>query len=226
MKWIFFCLLLMISLAACAGANSDTGGCSSDGQEEICVKVRAQEPIIFREPIDIVITATSTRDITGLGISLITSPHTIVVGEAEGEEEGIELWKSNSGIDWSVNINAGEIVTLTRKIYLPEELGAYQLIVHASTPQLRAIDSIYIYQTSNDVNIYLSGTQIPFTPSHLNDMSPNELQTLNALTSPTPLRTLAPHPTLSSTPTATSPVYPPPASPTSVWDAPVYPPYP
>jgi hypothetical protein len=216
MKRVIFCGLLTISLVACSGTYSDNGGCSSNGDGEVCIKIRAQEPIHFMEPIDIIMTITSDMDISGLGISLIIWPHTIIVGEAEGQEQGIELWKGESGINWRVNINTGEIITLTRKIYLPAENGAYQLIVYASTPQLRAVDSMYFHQTGEAVNIYLSGTKIPITQGPLPTIGPELLETLHAVPTLTRFPTLTPKPTKTSTPT--SQVYPPPATPP--WDNP------
>jgi len=177
MKNIWIYVLLLMSLAACAGANN--GGCSSDG--EVCVKVRAGEPIQYMEPIDIVITVTSRLDISQLGISLIIWPDTMIVGEAQGLEPGIEVWKGDSGVTWRVDIKAGDVITLSRKVYLPVEAGVYEITVHASTPQLRVIDEISIYQTGDEVKVYLSGTEIPFTPGPLPTMNPIELQTLQAI---------------------------------------------
>jgi len=215
MKRLLAYVLLITSLIACAGTNSN-GSCTPG--EEICVKVRAEEPILFGEPVSLVITATSSEDISQLGIALIIWPHTLIVSEAIDEEPGIEVWKGESGVAWKVNVRAGEVVTLRRILYLPVEAGEYTITVHANTSQLRVIDQISIIQIEDEVKVYLSGTEIPFTPGPLPTMNPIQLQTLRALPTSTPLRTLTPVPTNTSTPT--SPAYPPPVSPTSVRDAP------
>jgi hypothetical protein len=210
MKHLLAYLLLITSLMACSGINN--GSCTPDG--DICVKLRVEEPILFGEPVGLVITATSSEDISQLGISLIIWPHTMIVGEATDEEPGIEVWKGESGIAWKVNIRAGEVLTIRRILYIPAESGEYTIAVHANTPQLRVIDQLSLYQTDEEIKVYLSGTEIPFTPGPLPTMNPIQLQTLRALPTSTPLRTLTPIPTNTSTPT--SPAYPPPASPTSV----------
>jgi len=184
--------------------------------------IRAEEPIVFGEPINLVITATSNVDISDLGISLIIWPHSMVIGEGQGEEDGIEVWKGPGGVDWKVNIEAGQVVTLHRMLYLPQEYGEYQITVHASTPQLRVVDGITLYKSAEDIKVYLPGTAIPVTRSVLSTIGPERLQTLQALPTSTALRTITPKPTHTST--STPYVYPPPATPP--WDAPGKTPHP
>jgi hypothetical protein len=210
MKNLWICFLLLISLSACSSSSSDQGSCNKNA--EVCIKIRAEEPIVYKEPINIVITITSEKDYSMLGISLITWPG-IVIGDTPKVEQGTELWKGQSGVDWMVDIKAGEIVTLTRKIYLPPGEGVFSIAVHASTPEFRVIDSLNIYQTKDDVKVYLSGTKVPITPGPLPTTDPILLKTLQAMPTETPFPKHTPAPPVYLEATSTTRAYPPPGSP-------------
>jgi hypothetical protein len=191
MKRFLAYVLLLLSLSACAGAVSDKGGCSERG--EVCVKVRAQEPIRYGEPISILIDVTSEKDIDDLAISVYLYPIFIKLDEPENwevETRNKLVWEGGAG--WETAIKAGQSLTFTRKLYTPPGKGLYSIIVHARTPQLDAVDSMDIYQTNQDVKIYLSGTKIPITSEPLPTVDDILRATLHAIPTKTRYPTLTP----------------------------------
>jgi hypothetical protein len=209
MKYIISFILLMFSITACSGINSDNGSCTQDGV--LCIKVNAEDPVRYGESVNLIITTISNEDITDLGISLIYWPVTMTLGEAQSEEPGTEVWKGNSGVDWKVNIMAGVPVTFRRQLVLPGDDGVYTVTAHASTPQRRVIDELTFYQADGNLRIILPGTEIPHAQDPLPTIGPEMLQTLQAMPTRTHYPTLAPKPTKTSTPTPF--VYPPPPTP-------------
>jgi len=223
-KRFLMCILLFTSLTACANSASDKGGCSMQG--ELCIQVRAKEPVHFDEPVTIMITVTSEKDIAGLVVSLTTWPKSIVVQDAFKAEPGKVSWKDQGKIDWRVDIKANQTVTFTRSLTLPPptiDLAHYDIFVRASTPQLSADDSLVIYLNREDKQVYLSGTSIPITPGSLPTMDPVHLATLYAMPTATSWPTWTPPPpTVTPSPSTTpypapeessSLSYPPPAMP-------------
>jgi hypothetical protein len=203
MKRFLACVLMLVSLTACASGASDKGSCSKDG--EVCIKVRAEEPIQFGAPVTVTITLTSEKDITDLGVSLMTYPKSIVVQEAVDQEPGKVTWKNQSGVDWLVNIKGNQPVTFTRQLKLSPEDGVINITAHAITPGFRAADTIIIYLTNEGGKVYLSGTSIPVTPGPLPTITPGPSPTfVPTATVPTPFP--SPAPTRTATP------YPPPGA--------------
>jgi hypothetical protein len=224
MKNIWICFFLLLSLAACTSGSPNQRGCNEDG--ELCISLRTEEPIRFGSQIIVTITITSKKDISDLGVTLYH--------DADVTVEGPQTWDDNvrssniflGGASWLVSVKNNQSLTFIRKLSLPPREGDFWVKAEASTPNLRIADSITIIMTSQGGTIYMSGTAIPITMSPLPTMNPSMLETLRARPTETPYPILTPYSTSTSTPIATSPVYPPPASPTSVWDAPGYPPYP
>ncbi|MDD2694448.1 MAG: hypothetical protein PHD58_00810 [Anaerolineales bacterium] len=218
MKRAFVFILLSVFLTACAGAGSDRGRCMKSEDGEVCVRVRAEEPIRFGEPVTIVITVTSEREIADLRISLFTSPTNTMVEEPEKWETGTRnqaIWKGGAG--WDVTIKSGQPLAFSRELHLPLEEGEFDVIVHASTPHLRVVDSLSIYQTSEGSKVYLSGTSIPINEGPL--PTENSSQRATRLAYPTEpfsiiqtpyVEMLSPAPTTTITPT--QPSYPPPVT--------------
>jgi hypothetical protein len=213
MKTFWIYVLLMISLASCAGASSGHEGCNISG--ELCIGMQLQEPIIFGDPITITITVSSTIDVSNLSIYLNSVPQVLT--------EDLSGWV-NHGVYWVINLEADQPQTFTKHILLPKSNGYFQIQTSANTPQLRAVYFFYIHQENGNSIVYYANTPIPYTQQPLPNTSPELLETLHAIPIPTHYPTLIPYPTITSTPI--SPAYPPPASPTSVWDAPGDTPYP
>ena len=66
MKKIMIYGLIVVSLAACAGASSGHEGCSQNG--ELCIGMQIEEPIIFGDSNTVTITVTSNININNLKI--------------------------------------------------------------------------------------------------------------------------------------------------------------
>ena len=202
--------LFLVSLVARAGGITAEYGCTIYENGTVCINMQAVEPIQYGEPITLTITVTSATDIAGLKIFLYSSPPTILM-------EGVNGWVEN-GINWAIDILANQPQVFTRRVLLPEKDGYYQILTSANTGQLHTAYSLYVHQQSGSSRVYYPNTPIPYTQSPLPTIGPELLETLHAVPYPTRRSTLTPFPTNTSMPTSW--VYPPPASSTSVWDAP------
>lgn len=211
MKRTLACILLLLSLTACASAVSDKGDCSGNG--EVCIKVRAEEPIRFGEPVIVTITVTSGKDITDLGVSLYHDVDVVVEGPQSWEKDLQDAAIFKGGASCGVAIKANHPLTFTRKLYLPPREGEVWIKAEASTQSLRTADTISIYVTRQGGTVYLSGTSIPITPGPLPTVDPVLLATLRAMPTETSWPTLTPIPPVPLLVTPTSPPYPPPGSP-------------
>lgn len=217
MKRLLACVLLLVSLTACAGGASspDRHNCSAGG--EICIEVHADEPISFGEPVSVTITVTSEKDIPDLGVYFTTWPQSIVIQEPVNDEPGQVSKRDQSWVNWLVEVKHNQPVTFTRKINLPPEEGLFDIQASAATTILHAETSIGIHMTREGGKVYLSGTPIPITPGPelVDTMDPNLLATLQARPTETPYPTLTAVPTTEAPPLVDqgTPAYPPPETP-------------
>ena len=170
----------------------------------MCVEVRADEPILFGEPVVLTIKVISEKDISRLGVSLYHDVDSVVEGPQGWEKDLQDTMIYKGGASWGVAATANNTITFTRKLSLPPREGMFYIIARASTLNLEAIHEITIYMTREGGKVYLSGTPIPITP---------ELLPVYTVT-PGPSPTYVPTPTIlvipTNTITATSPAYPPP----------------
>jgi hypothetical protein len=189
MKRLLVYVLVLVSLAACAGSASfGRHNCSKGG--EVCVEVRAEEPITFGKPVTVKITITSEKDIEDIGISLSHDPD-VVVEESQGwEKDSRDISFFSGGVSWVATIEADSPITFKRTLYLPPRGGSFYLITTAGTSYLEARDMIRIYMTKEGGKVYLSGTTIPSTPGPVPTMDPDLLATANALPTYTPYASL------------------------------------
>lgn len=217
MKRLFACVLMIIGLAACSSGASSRGGCTKGG--EVCIRLSTEGPVELGNPLTLVITVSSEKEIPNLGISLITSPKTIIIEAAEGPEPGVVKLEDRNGIDWLVDIQAGETITFHRKLRFPPGDRSFMLVGYSSTPQMRAMDSINISQTQDRLDVYLSGTKIPVTDGPVPTLDPTMEASILSTILARPTET--PYPTLTSFPSTDTPTleppdgrgYPPPETP-------------
>ena len=119
-------IIILMGLVSCAGGSSSLRGRCEEG---LCVKIEAVEPIIFGEPVTVIITVSSEKDNPALGISLYHSVK-VVVEEAKAWEKGIKdvaIW--NSGTSWRASVEANQPSTYMRTLHLPLQEGYYKLVV-------------------------------------------------------------------------------------------------
>ena len=77
MKRLLAFILLIVSLTACTGASPfGKHNCSHGG--EVCVEVRAEEPISYDGAVTVSITVISEKEISDLGISLSHNADVVV----------------------------------------------------------------------------------------------------------------------------------------------------
>jgi hypothetical protein len=189
MKRLLASVVLLVSLAACAGASSPLRhNCSRGG--EVCIEVRAVEPIAFGEPVNVTITVTSEKDIEDIGISLSHDPD-VGVDESQGWEKDLrDISFFNGGVSWVATVEANRSITFKRTLYLPPRNGVFYIIAEANTSNLEARDEFDVYMTKEGGKVYLSGTTIPSTPGPVPTMDPDLLATANALPTYTPYASL------------------------------------
>ena len=85
MKHVLVCVLLLASLAACTGTSYiDRPNCSAQG--ELCIEVRADEPVSFGGQVIITITITSEKDIPDLAVFLEYEPDVVLQKPQEWEK--------------------------------------------------------------------------------------------------------------------------------------------
>ncbi len=197
MKSLLFFIFLMFGITACSAGRYN---CSA--AEEVCVELRAEEPVQPNEPLTLTITATTTTDIPELQMYLTSIPRILI------EDGGV--WKE--WVNWVINAEADHTYVFTYNIRFTYEDAIYQLYAGAYTPSLGdTSDSIHIQLNSLGGTVYYAGTPIPTSSGPLPTTDPITLATLHAMPSPTPWPILTPYPT--NTVAITSTPYPPPDMP-------------
>ena len=215
------CFLIILGLVSCARSSADRWKCSSD--EQVCVYVHTNEPVLYGEPVVVTVTVTSERDIPELGVTLAYDVGDVIEGIEtwEGNLQYAEIWEGAAG--WGVSINAHQTLTFTRTLHLPPRQGDFAVIASISDKySFHVSNMVGIVMTTQGGTVYLANTRVPRTPGPLPTMNPFQLQTLRALPTATSLRTLTPIPTKTSTPTTVA--YP--APPTPRGEGPIEEPYP
>jgi len=109
----------------------------------------------------VVITVTSTKAVAGLDVNLTTSPNSIVVQAASGEEAGTATQTDPSQVNWLVDVQGNQPLAFVRMLSLPPEEGLFEIQASAETSSLRAEDTKTILMTRQGGTVYLPGTPIP-----------------------------------------------------------------
>jgi hypothetical protein len=175
MKHIFLYMLLLIAITACAdntASPTDEGISSSSGggncNDDLCIKLTTEEPIMVGEPVTLTITVTSEKDISDLQITLSSAPQKISIVEPDSQG-----WKEGNA-SWAVkNAQAGQSLVFTRNVLVPIKKEAYTsqytIVVDAFTQQLGLLASTFItfYFTDEGLKVNYPGTKIPITPGPL-----------------------------------------------------------
>lgn len=120
--WIIFLLVILV-LAACSPQQG--GEC----EQGVCVEVHASDTQGQDGSVVITVMVTSDIDRDGLGVSLDTSPGTII---DEPEISDGQAWEGNFAVGWEVNVKANQPFALTRTVHLPEKDGSFYFIASAS----------------------------------------------------------------------------------------------
>jgi hypothetical protein len=183
MKRLFPCILLLVGLTACAGVSAPGGGNCKRG---VCIKVTVAEPVRMEEPVSVTISVTADKDISDLGISMLTYPPEVAVEGPQGWETGAKEGQvSKQGASWKMTAKANQQAVFTRKVRFPPEEGLYSITVGAYTPNTGYnSDTLTIRLTRAGGTVYLSGTSVPMTPRPLPTITPGPSPTFI----PTPTR--------------------------------------
>lgn len=165
LAWIWICILLLATLAACGapGGSSSREGCNDE--EKVCIKLTVAEPITTGQPVEVTITVTSEKDIPNLelGLGYFALGKKIVIDE----EPGLPSQKDDK-IRWTASIQANRPLVVKRKVRFPRGEGEYDVIDLIASAQLRGVkvirSSVRVHLTSQGGKAYYSGTPIPITP--------------------------------------------------------------
>jgi ABC-type sulfate transport system substrate-binding protein len=121
MKRLLVYVLVLVSLAACAGSASfGRHNCSKEG--EVCVDLRAEEPISFGGSVTVTITVTSGKDIPVLGVSLAHDVDVVVQGPEGWEKDSRDITFSKSVASWATMVEANRSITFKRTLFLSPSL--------------------------------------------------------------------------------------------------------
>ena len=168
MKRILFFSLLLMSLAACSNAatpteensfSSSSGRCANG----LCVRIFVEEPVLFGEPVNLIVKVTSKEDISGLEI-VIASHESMntPIQKVFFEDAGLQTLNEEY-IKWMGDIPANQEIIFTRKALLPAEEGIYlfRLIVMKQPEVLVLEDSLRIYLVKGSEQVIYTGTKMP-----------------------------------------------------------------
>jgi len=214
-KILLLLTLLTISISSCSGVSSlFRPNCNASG--DVCIEMKAVEPIKFGEPFTIEVTITSVKDIDDLRLSISAYPVDTLI-------EGKNGWEKRS-VNWPLNVKTNQSITVTSRILLTPNEGSHTITAVLSRSGIPpAIDKLSIILTKKGGKVYDASMKTPGTPKPEllptlePDMATSLVATITARPTSTPLPQLPiMTPGAPESSTATSPPYPPPeASPTS-----------
>lgn len=181
MKHIIILALLTLTLTACMGGASGFPENCNDN-EEICISIQVEEPVVYGELVTVSVTVTSSIDVDDLGVSLYFSPYgRIAVQDASTPEQAEEVGRDQQGIYWQANITNGQTLTFVTKLLLPPGDYKDDIIGSASTRQgQRVVISAVLWQHDQQVDVYHSGTPVPTSPGEIM-IDPDTLSTMHAM---------------------------------------------
>ncbi len=104
-------------MSACTPSTFGRPNCSPKG--ELCIELRAEEPIRVGEPIKVNVTVVSETDLPDLEVHLSGYP-VIQVLEPTGEEKGVVIKNNPTWVNWSVDLKSKQPLTITRQLVLPK----------------------------------------------------------------------------------------------------------
>jgi len=186
MRHFLMCVFLAVTLMACARVSGPSGGSCNEG---LCVKVTTAGSVRMGEPITVIVTVMADRDISGLQMSLLSSPSGLI--------ENDEDWKER-GVRWAVDAKTNQPRVFTRRVRFSPNEGVYTLTAGAYTPNLPyTADSISVQLTRDGGKTYLSGTSVPIPGWTPGQPAPAVTVTRGPSPTliPTPGHTLSPLPT-------------------------------
>jgi uncharacterized lipoprotein YehR (DUF1307 family) len=92
MKRLCLLLVVMIVLAGCEVSEGlDHFQCDQD----VCINIKVDEPVLWDESIVVRITVTTKEDFSELGVTLESDNKDAVFEESESEEPGQIIWKGD-----------------------------------------------------------------------------------------------------------------------------------
>jgi hypothetical protein len=154
MKHLLLFAVLSLVLAACTGVSAPSNPNCSKG---ICVKVGIDEPVRFKQTVNVKITVETEQDMSHVGVYLSSNDPSAVSTEGT--------------VDWFVDTKAHQSVTVTGKMRFIRE-GYVGVIGAVTTPSVHVQDGVTVHITSDGGTIYLSGTPLPITPVVIKRLRP------------------------------------------------------
>jgi hypothetical protein len=160
--------LVAVSLAACGPGGPGLG--RGDCAEGVCVALRVVEPVHFSQPVTALITVTSEKDRSDLGLTLCGGG-----GGSQATIDGPQGWESNArgGLvfkdgsrdcaNWSFAVKANVPVHFTRVLRFSEkdQLADLSVALHVPPRSYVAFAHATIKYFREGVQVYGRGTPVP-----------------------------------------------------------------
>lgn len=199
MKKVFLIVLALMvpSLAACSPGGVSQG--SSNCSDGVCVTLHVVEPVHFGQPVTVLITVTSEKDRSDLGLTLYTDGIQATIDGPQGWESHTRnglVFKNgpSDAANWSFDIKAKAPAHFTRVFRFSdrEQHIGIDVALHMPPRSYVAFASASIMYLRTGVRVYGMGTSAAPSPLPAQTWSPWIRR---------PDGTLIPAPTLLPTPT-------------------------
>jgi hypothetical protein len=215
-----FAILSLGILSSCSqgGTSEDRKHCSYEG--EVCVHLDIVPSFAAGDPVDLVISVTSSKDFPDLSLSISYN--------AEITMDSVDTWEDNlrnstigNGVAyWSFEMKAGETLSFTRVLHFPaREQGYLDFYIVVVNPGriVTARNDFSVVLTKDGGQVFMDGTPVPkYTPNVTSPSFGPGTPVPTFITNPTNSwrETPIPPSDFDLTPTLSpAPPYPPPSSP-------------
>jgi hypothetical protein len=155
-KQLWLCILLIIILTACAAVPEGGLGRCNQG---LCVKLGAQGPFRYGEPLTLTITLTSDRD-QDVNASL-NIPNNLMIEQPKSPNDTAIDQPTQGFYSWkAIHAKANISKTITFKTAFSNE-DIYQVVVYADANGIGTSDQIQIGYSKTGISVYFQGTLVP-----------------------------------------------------------------
>ena len=210
--------LSLLSACSQGGSSDDRRHCSYEG--DVCVNLDIVPSFAAGDPVDLVITVTSSKDFSDLHLVMQFNGEVTVDDVVTWEENLRNPTIGNGHAYWNFEMKAGQTLTFTRVLHFPARQQMYSSVyVEVVNPGrlVRARDNFAVVLTKEGGQIYREGTPVPYyTPNVTSAVYGPGTPVPTFITNPTNSwrETPIPPSDFDLTPTLSpAPPYPPPSSP-------------
>ena len=162
-------ILALSLLSACSqgGSSDDSRHCSYEG--EVCVHLDIVPSFAAGDPVDLVITVTSSKDFPDLHLVIQFNGEVTVDDVVTWEENLKNPTIGNGHAYWNFEMKAGQTLTFKRVLHFPAGQQLYSSVyVEVVNPgrRVRARDNFAVVLTKEGGQVFRVGTPVPqYTPN-------------------------------------------------------------